>query len=272
MFFRNKRSGARDYIQLVENTWRDGKAQQRVVATVGRLDKLRDSGELESLLRSGSKFCKSSNSDIGLGDDDLCLSSHQVSHLLGLSPSTVVDWINRGRLEAFRTPGGHRRIKVGDLRRFLLSTGMPLPPALRTSASAKRIFVVDDEPAVIRSIERAFDKHGGAYQIDGCTDGIEALVKIGAEPPDLVLLDIYMEGIDGFEVCRRLRRIPELESLLIVAITAQPSEEARARILDHGAADYWVKPVRLEQIIALLERETVEQTSAQEQAGDQVRG
>jgi excisionase family DNA binding protein len=224
------------------------------------------------LLRSGSKFCKSGDAAAGLGDDELCLSSRQVSRLVGVSPSKVVEWIDCGRLPALRTPGGHRRIKVGDVRRFLLSADMPVPPALHPRISAKRIFVVDDEPAVIRSLARAFDKHGGPYQIDGCTDGIEALVKIGAEPPDLVLLDIYMEGIDGFEVCRRLRRIPELEGLLIVAITAQPSEEARARILDHGAADYWVKPIAIEQIIALLERDAVAQARAQEQTGDQVSG
>jgi excisionase family DNA binding protein len=268
MFFRNKRSGARDYIQLVENTWVDGKSQQRVVATVGRLDKLVDSGELESLLRSGSKFCKNSYSDIGFEDDELCLSSHQVSHMLGVSPSTVVDWINRGRLPAFRTPGGHRRIKVGDIRRFVASTNMPLPPTLRTRAQSKRIFVVDDEPAVLRYIQRAFEKHGGPYEVAGCTDGIEALVRIGAEPPDLVLLDIYMEGLDGFEVCRRLRRIPELDGVRIVAMTAQPSEHARARILDYGAADYWVKPVQIEQVIAILEPLPVNKAQPGEQPGD----
>ena len=128
---------------------------------------------------------------------------------------------------------------------------MPVPRLLQQRYEAKRIFVVDDEPAVIRSIQRAFEKLGGPYEVEGCSDGIEALVHIGAEVPDLVLLDIYMEGIDGFEVCRRLRRIPQLEGTKIVAMTAYPSEEARARILDYGAVDYWVKPVRVEQILVL---------------------
>lgn len=204
-------------------------------------------------MRSGSKFCNSSIYGFSLQDEAVCLSSHQASQLVGVSPSTIVDWINRGRLPAFRTPGGHRRIKVGDLRRFLASTRMPLPPALRERPTTKRVFVVDDEPAVIRAIQRELDKHGGPYEVDGCTSGVEALVRIGAVQPDLVLLDIYMEGLDGFEVCRRLRGIPELERLLIVAITAQPTDEARKRIMDCGAADYWVKPVRAEQVTGLLE-------------------
>ena len=254
MFFRQKRSGARNYLQIVENRWKDGKTQQRVVATVGRLDKLQKSGEIDSLIRSGARFCGSSYNEISYTDDELALSSHQVGRLLQVSPSAVVGWINQGKLRAHRTPGGHRRIKVGDIRRFLEQRGMPLPAMLREQPySGVRIFVVDDEPAVIRSIQRAFQKHGGPYDVEGCEDGIEALVRIGAAIPDLVLLDIYMEGIDGFEVCRRLRRIPQLEGTQIVAMTAHPSEEARARILDYGAVDYWVKPVRVEQVLALLE-------------------
>lgn len=254
MFFRKKRSGSRSYLQIVENTWKDGKTQQRVVATVGRLDKLQESGGLESLIRSGSRFCSGSYSDISYTDDELALSSHQVGRLLQVSPSTVVGWINQGKLGAFRTPGGHRRIKVGDIRRFIEERGMPLPPMLGQHGSqTQSIFVVDDEPAVIRTIQRAFDKHGGPYEVDGCEDGIEALVRIGAALPDLVLLDIYMAGIDGFEVCRRLKRVPQLEGTRIVAITAHPSEEARARILDYGALDYWVKPIRVEQIIGALD-------------------
>jgi excisionase family DNA binding protein len=253
MFFRGKRSGDREYLQLVENRWKDGRAQQKVLATVGRLDKLRDSGELASLSRSVSRFCTSSYSDISYGDDELCLSSHQAGRLLQVSPSTVVAWINQGKLEAFRTPGGHRRVRVAAIRRFLVEYAMPSSGLSSQAAGVKRIFVVDDEPAVLRAIQRSFEKLDSSYAIDGCHDGIEALVRIGADIPDLVLLDLYMEGIDGFEVCRRLRRIPELEGLQIVAMTAQPSEDARARILEYGATAYWVKPVRPEQLVALFE-------------------
>ena len=56
MFFREKVSGARTYLQLVENRWEDGKSRQRVVATIGRMDHLEESGELEAILRSGARF------------------------------------------------------------------------------------------------------------------------------------------------------------------------------------------------------------------------
>jgi len=59
MFFRQKKSGNRVYLQIVENRWRDGRSKQRVIATLGRLDRLRQTGQLEGLLRSGARFCES---------------------------------------------------------------------------------------------------------------------------------------------------------------------------------------------------------------------
>jgi excisionase family DNA binding protein len=255
MFFRTKRSGRWEYLQIVENSWTGGKSRQKVIATVGRLDKLAEKGELEALLQSGARFCNSSISYISSSRDDACMSTHQVSRLLQVSPSTVVAWVNEGKLSAFRTPGGHRRVRVSDIRDFLERNQMPCPPELRGPDRSSRVFVVDDDPYVIRAIQRSLKQHAAAYEVTGCEDGIEALVLIGALQPDLVLLDIYMEGIDGFEVCRRLRQMPHLQGVKIVAMTAHPSDEARARILDYGAEDYWVKPVRAEQVTEVLDRQ-----------------
>lgn len=253
MFFRRKRSGNKTYLQLVQNEWDDGRSKQRVVATVGHLDELVESGELDSLIESASRYCQVQNNSYSF-NDGLCFTSHQVGQLLQVSPSTVVGWINQGKLPAFRTPGGHRRVRAGDLRRFVATTRMPLPRELRGQPGVRRVFVVDDDPMVIKAIRRSLRGVRAEVEVDGCEDGIKALVLIGAARPDLVLLDIYMEGLDGFEVCKRLKQIPELESLRIVAMSAQPSDEDRTRILEHGAIDYWPKPVRAAQILEVLEQ------------------
>jgi excisionase family DNA binding protein len=253
MFFRSKQAGGRTYLQLVENRWHQGRTQQRVIATVGRLDQLLASGGLEALIQSGSRFCKGGVGYIASAADEATFSSHQLGKLLQISPSTVVTWVNQGKLPAHRTPGGHRRIKLVDVREFLRQHGLPLPAELG-GERRRSLFIVDDDPLFQRGLRRAIEQqHGERYEIDGCQDGIEALVMIGARQPDLVLLDIHMEGIDGYEVCRRLRRIPQLAGLRIVAVTAYPSEEGRARILDYGANGYWTKPIAVEQVVAELE-------------------
>jgi excisionase family DNA binding protein len=253
VFFRSKRSGARQYLQIVENHWENGKNRQRILANVGRLDKLQKSGELEKLLKSGSRFCPTlPDSTVGLGDE-VGLSPAKVGRLLSVNASTVVAWIDRGRLPAYRTIGGHRRVRPDDLRRFATENGFPVPWESRRPDGPHKILVVDDDPQVLRSLQRGFRSRADDFEVDGCYDGIEALVMIGAVQPDLILLDIYMEGIDGFEVCRRLKAIPGTTDLRIIAITSFPSEEARARILDYGALDYWVKPISPEQIIEFVQ-------------------
>ncbi len=77
MFFRIKRSGNRDYVQIVENKWENGKSRQKVLATVGRYEQLVESGELNSLIQSGAKFCGIDNSSISFSDENEALTSHQ---------------------------------------------------------------------------------------------------------------------------------------------------------------------------------------------------
>ena len=86
MFFRRKKSGNRVYLQVVENRWEDGRSRQRVIATLGRLDQLQQTGQLEGLLRSGAKFCQSV----------LLLAAHQrgettVMHTRPIGPAMIFE-------------------------------------------------------------------------------------------------------------------------------------------------------------------------------------
>ena len=255
MFFRSKRSGARQYLQIVENNWEKGKTQQRVVANVGRLDKLQETGELDKLLQSGSRFCEAGaavRAGVGQGGE-VSFSPAKIGRMLGVNSSTVVSWIDRGRILAHRTLGGHRRVYLEDVRNFAKENDIPIPWEIRRPSGKRRLLVVDDDPQVLRALRRGFRSREDEFEVEGCYDGIEALVMIGAFKPDLLLLDIYMEAIDGFEVCRRLKTIPGTKDLPIVAITSFPSEEARARILDYGAMDYWAKPIHPSQIIEFFQ-------------------
>ncbi|MCA9523039.1 MAG: response regulator [Myxococcales bacterium] len=186
-------------------------------------------------------------------NDHTVLSSHQVCRILQASPSAVINWIDQGMLNGFRTPGGHRRVKVADLRDFLKNHNMPVPPVLRGKPSRRpRVFIIDDEQKVINAIKRGMKMSRAEVDVDGATDGVEALVSIGMNPPDLILLDIYMDGLDGFEVCKRLRKIEQLQEVRIVAVSGSPSENDRRKILKYGAEEYWEKPVDVGRITHFL--------------------
>jgi two-component system response regulator MprA len=124
---------------------------------------------------------------------------------------------------------------------------------------AVKILVVDDERAVRDSLRRALELEG--YEIELAADGQEALSRLEAEPepePDAVILDVLMPGMDGLEVCRRLRRSGS--RLPVLMLTARDAVENRVAGLDAGADDYVTKPFALEELVArvraLLRRTT----------------
>ncbi len=112
-----------------------------------------------------------------------------------------------------------------------------------------KILVVDDERAVRESLRRALELEG--YEIDLAADGQEALQLLetnGGAQPDAVILDVLMPGVDGLEVCRRLRRSGNRVPVLM--LTARDEIENRVAGLDAGADDYVTKPFALEELVA----------------------
>jgi two-component system response regulator MprA len=114
-----------------------------------------------------------------------------------------------------------------------------------------KILVVDDERAVRDSLRRALELEG--YDIELAADGSEALTRLtenGDSQPDVVILDVLMPGIDGLEVCRRLRRHGNRVPVLM--LTARDEIENRVGGLDAGADDYVTKPFALEELLARI--------------------
>jgi DNA-binding response OmpR family regulator len=108
-----------------------------------------------------------------------------------------------------------------------------------------RILVVDDEPRYLRLVEANLITEG--FQVIKATNGQEAVDKVAAQQPDLVLLDIMMPVLDGFGACERIR---EFSSVPIIMVTARGEENARVRGLDLGADDYIVKPFSATELLA----------------------
>jgi two-component system response regulator MprA len=112
-----------------------------------------------------------------------------------------------------------------------------------------KILVVDDERAVRESLQRALELEG--YRVELAGDGEEALERLAsASPPDAAILDVLMPGIDGLELCRRLRA--EGNPLPVLMLTARAEVDSRVAGLDAGADDYLPKPFALAELLARL--------------------
>jgi len=117
-----------------------------------------------------------------------------------------------------------------------------------TEADVKtRVLVVDDQPANVRLLEATLTPRG--YDVRGVESGEQALAALAEGGTDLVLLDIVMPGLDGYEVCRRIRADPALAFLPVVMVTAS-GDEQKTKALEAGADDFLTKPIDRSELLA----------------------
>lgn len=177
------------------------------------------------------------------------LTTGQVAKACQVSIVTVKKWIEGKGLRAFRTPGGHFRVAADELQRFLVAHRFP-----SEHEEPPRILVVDDDPSVVEALIEAFRAAFPSSKLEGASDGYEGLIKVGMFRPHLLALDLRMPGLDGFEVCRRIRSDPATGETKILAVTAYPEESAGERALRCGADAFFAKPLALTELMAEARR------------------
>jgi len=110
-----------------------------------------------------------------------------------------------------------------------------------------RILIADDEPNIVLALEFLMKKEG--YEVQTVSDGEEALRTIEKSPPDLILLDIMMPKLDGYEVCQRIRSDPSMKDIVIIMLTAKGREVEREKGLALGADFYITKPFSTREVV-----------------------
>jgi excisionase family DNA binding protein len=165
----------------------------------------------------------------------------EISQICEVNPTTVQNWVKEKKLKAYATPGGHRRVRRQDLAQFMREFGMPIPREL--ALDQRRVLVVDDEPEVRDMLMSVMQSGEEDLEVLPAGGGVEALLSIGARKPDLLILDIMMPGMNGFEVCRKLKASEATAGIKIVAITGDHNPNLRERILQAGADLFFTKPL-----------------------------
>jgi excisionase family DNA binding protein len=194
------------------------------------------------------------------------LSSIEVASACGVSTRTVSNWIRDGAIPAHRTVGGHGRVAVEDLRRFLVERGMPVPPGLgggeparamrpaaapEPEARRRRVLVIDDDETLLQVVREFLTSSG--YEVETARHGFLAGYLAGHHRPDVILLDIMMPGLDGYEVLSLMRRRPEARGIPVIACTSLKGPEVEARVRGAGFHAYVKKPIDFRALLQLLE-------------------
>jgi excisionase family DNA binding protein len=164
----------------------------------------------------------------------------QAASYLGVAQSTIRKWSDSGRMTAFYTPGGHRRFRRSDLDQFLGNA--------RRGSANQLILVVDDDPRLREYLRVNLEMEG--YEVVEAGSAEEGLAALDEEPPDLILLDVMMPGVDGWQMLSRVRERHGLASIPVVMFSGKLDSEQAAAAEEAGAQAFIGKPFDPQQLIA----------------------
>lgn len=168
-------------------------------------------------------------------------STHDVAKICCVTPTTVIRWIEDGLIPAFKTVGGHRRVRREDLEKVCRERSIPFN--VPTGNEVGRILVVDDEPVVLELLRDVLKELSHKFEIEVAKDAFDAGRLVVSFRPQLIFLDLMMPGVDGFEVCMRLKKDPATTNTEVIAITGYYTDSNMERILNAGAAACLKKPL-----------------------------
>lgn len=169
----------------------------------------------------------------------------EVARICRIAPKTVINYCEAGKIRNLKSPiTNYRRIPRDSLLEFMRTFGIPDTEIERIEK--KSILIVEDDKKVQKTLQDMIKEvFSDRVKVASARDGYEALLALGTELPDLLVLDIGLPSIDGYEVCKRIREHVSTRGLRILAITGLPDKEAEQKILQAGADSCLRKPIKL---------------------------
>ena len=150
------------------------------------------------------------------------------------------------------TPGGHRRIPLSELVPFMKKYDMPVPVDIDDPHST--ILILDDEPMMPRLIEKGFAKVKDRYRVQLSNNPVDALVQVGKKLPDLLVMDLMMPVMDGFQVCQILKSSPATKDMKIVAISGRKLTAPQQDFLAKNVDLFLQKPFEMNDLLEAVDR------------------
>lgn len=161
------------------------------------------------------------------------LTTREAAQALGVSLRTAQLWVENGQLEAWKTEGGHRRITPGSvqrlLRRNLQAVAPEKPEAQPPSPERIKVLIVEDDKILLKLYKIMFASWKMPVDVITAGNGIDGLIRIGKDSPDLMITDLDMPGMDGIQLIRNLVTSSLREGLEIVAVSGLDATEIAAR-------------------------------------------
>ncbi len=159
----------------------------------------------------------------------------EMSAFCEVNLKTIHTWADRGDIRHFRTPGRHLRFRRVEALDFLRRFGYPIPEVL--AAGKPRVYLIDDDKASLAAVKRQLS---GQFEVEMFDDGLDALIAIGIDPPDAVVMEAKLSSIDSMRCMARLAHLSTTQHVRLIAYAAHAGPKAKT--LELGAAAFVMKP------------------------------
>lgn len=165
----------------------------------------------------------------------------QAAKFLGVAQSTIRKWSDHGRVPTFYTPGGHRRYRRGDLETFLVRSG----PGRQQGGPP--VLLVDDDAGMRELVRLQLEREG--YSVQEAGSAAEGLASIEARKPELILLDVMMPHVDGWEMLRQIQERYGVGSIPVLMFSGQVDDSDEGRATSSGARGFVGKGFDLDELV-----------------------
>jgi excisionase family DNA binding protein len=179
-------------------------------------------------------------------------SALEVANICGVVNQTAINWIKNGYLKAFTTPGGQYRVYAEDLVEFLSSRNMRMPEELLETVEGalgkRKILIVDDDVSLNNMLKSYLEKKFPDFVILQAFDGFEAGKKMVEEKPSLVILDIDLPGINGKDLCKKIKEDSFLGTPKVLVVTGLTEGNLERILKKEGADGFLQKPFDFDEL------------------------
>ena len=177
------------------------------------------------------------------------LTPKEVAELLMVSTAAVRLWAESGHLKARVTAGGHRRFKLDDIKDFAMKKNIQLNTNINENP---RILIVDDDIHFAELLACLLKVEIKNVEVEISLDGFDAANKLHDFTPSIMLLDIKMPGLDGFQVCQRVKENPLQNHIRVIAISGYITDSDIDKLHTMGAEACLQKPINIPNLLTLL--------------------
>ena len=174
-------------------------------------------------------------------DLETVLTTNQVAEYCRVQHEAVLRWISEGKLKSSEASADGCMVRKVDFVNFLQEHALPVPPEL-VEDNQTRLLIVDNSVEIVEILKDLLSEIDG-LEIQTAFNGYEAGIKMETFRPHIMILDIWMPGVNGFEVCKHLKFNPETANIKIMAITGHPCHETVKKINNAGADFLFEKPI-----------------------------